>query len=80
MRFNQKKLVAIPSSKADVQRYAYGLHSVIVVGDIISFSSFGEGEMSLDLKLAICKHLGLSNPVYLGNSVSADEAKVEEVA
>ena len=52
MRFWPKKLVAVPSSEPGVQRYAYGLHSVIVIGDIISFSSLGEGEMSLDIKLA----------------------------
>ena len=74
MRFNPKRLVAVPGSNPDVKRYVYGLHSVIVVGGIISFSSFGEGEMSTDVKLAICRHLGLEDPVYLGSSDNAKEA------
>lgn len=80
MRFNQKRLIAVPSSESGVKRYVYGLHSIIKIGDIISFSSFGEGEMDLTTKLAICKHLGVADPVYLGSSVSADETEVEEVA
>ena len=72
MRFCPKRLIAVPSSNPDVKRYVYGLHSVIVVG--ISFSSFGEGEMSTDVKLAICRHLGLEDPVYLGSSDNAKEA------
>ena len=74
MRFNQKGLIRVPSSEPDIRRYAYGLHSIIVVDDIISFSSFGEGEMPLDLKLAIRRHLGMADPIHLGSSVSADEA------
>ena len=80
MRFNPKRLVAVPSSKPGVARYVYGLHSVIVVGDIISFSSFGEGEMPLEVKLEICRYLGLEDPVYLGRSVPADGTEAEEVA
>lgn len=68
MRFNQKGLIRVPSSEPDIRRYAYGLHSIIVVGDIVSFSSSGEREMPLEVKLAICKHLGLANPVHLGSS------------
>ena len=68
MNFCSKRLVAVPSSDPDIQRYVYGLHSVIVVDDIISFSSFGEGEMPLDTKLEICRYLGLEDPVYLGSS------------
>ena len=71
MRFNPKRLIAVPSSNPDVKRYVYGLHSVIVVD--ISFSSFEEGEMSTDVKLAICRHLGLEDPVYLGSSVGIEE-------
>ena len=55
MRFNPKKLIAVPNP--DVHRYVYGLHSVIVVD--ISFSSFGEGEISTDVKLEICRYLVL---------------------
>ena len=73
MRFNPKKLIAVPSSNPDVKRYVYGLHSVMLVSDIISFSSFGEGEISTDVKLAICRHLGLEDPVYLGSSVGIEE-------
>lgn len=77
MRFSPKRLIGVPSSEPDIRRYVYGLHSVIVVGDIISFSSFGEGEMPTTTKLAICRHLGLEDPVYLGSS----ECEVsEEVA
>ena len=79
MRFWPKKLVAVPSSEPGVQRYVYGLHSIVKIGDIISFSSFGEGEMSLDTKLAICKHLGVADPVYLGSSDCRAEI-AEEVA
>ena len=78
MSFNSKRLIAVPSSNPDIQKYVYGLHSVILVGDIISFSSFGEGEMSLSMKREICHHLGLEDPVYLGSSV--DESKTAEVA
>ena len=78
MRFNPKRLIAVHSSNPDVKRYVYGLYSVIVVGDIISFSSFGEGEMSTDVKLAICRHLRVENTIYLGSSV--DEDKIEEAS
>ena len=71
MRFNPKKLIAVPSSNPDVKRYVYGLHSVIVVG--ISFSSLGEGEMELATKTAICRHLGVEDPVYLGRAVGIEE-------
>jgi hypothetical protein len=74
VRFCPKRLIVVPSSNPDVKRYVYGLHSVILVNDIISFSSFGEGEMSTDVKLAICRHLGLEDPVYLGSSDNAKEA------
>jgi len=78
VNFCSKRLVTVPSSNPDIQRYVYGLHSVIMVGDIISFSSFGEGELPQEMKLAICRHLGAEEPVYLGNSPA--EAKTEEVA
>ena len=78
MRFNPKRLIAVPSSNRDVKRYVYGLHSVIVVD--ISFSSFEEGEMSTDVKLAICRHLGLEDPVYLGSSPVESKVKTVEVA
>jgi hypothetical protein len=78
VRFCPKRLIAVPSSNPDVKRYVYGLHSVILVNDIISFSSLGEGEMSLSMKREICHHLGLEDPVYLGSSV--DESKTAEVA
>ena len=78
MNFCSKRLVTVPSSNPDIQRYVYGLHSVIMVGDIISFSSFGEGELPQEMKLSICRHLGAEQPVYLGSSPA--EAKAEEVA
>ena len=74
MRFCPKRLIAVPSSNPDVKRYVYGLHSVILVNDIISFSSLGEGEMSPEVKLAICRHLGVEDPVYLGSKDNAKEA------
>ena len=77
MRFNPKRLVAVPSSKPGVERYVYGLHSIIKIGDIISFSSFGEGEMPLDTKLEICRYLGLEDPVYLGSSEYGAEVAEE---
>ena len=80
MTFCPYKLSPVISSNPDAQRYVYGLHSVIVVGDIISFSSFGEGEMSTDVKLAICRHLGLEDPVYLGSSPVESKVKTVEVA
>ena len=80
MRFNPKRLVAVPSSNPDVKRYVYGLHSVIVVGGIISFSSFGEGETSTDVKLAICRYLNLEDQMYLGGSVSESKAQEGDVA
>lgn len=78
MRFCPYKLSPVISSNPDAQRYIYGLHSVIVVD--ISFSSFEEGEMSTDVKLAICRHLGLEDPVYLGSSPVESKVKTVEVA
>lgn len=80
MRFCPYKLSPVISSNPDAQRYIYGLHSVIVVGDIISFSSFGKEERSTDVKLAICRYLNLEDPMYLGGSVSESKAEVGEVA
>ena len=79
MRFNQKRLMAVPSSNHDIERYLYGLHSIIKISDIISFSSFGEGEMPLEVKLAVCRHLGVENPIYLGSSECESEI-AQEVA
>ena len=80
MRFCPYKLSPVISSNPDAQRYIYGLHSVIVVGDIISFSSFGEEEMELATKTTICRHLGLEDPVYLGSSPVESKVKTVEVA
>lgn len=78
--FNLKRLIVVPNSNLDVKQYVYGFHSVIVVGDIISFFSFGEEEMSTDVRLAICRYLNLEDPMYLGGSVSESKAQVGEVA